>query len=186
MCSRTSTVETATTWCWSLGTREVPVRRSPPASCFAADAWDSPNSFVPLWSAGSAPRNPRRQQRWKTSRLLPLAVDQFLFDIANAGKIVMPREVALRYRELKWRIDEVLADPCNKDPGDSRGASMLVTWSVELGEIRRRYPPPRVSREIRELMHSRALRMLRGEDVSPEQDAMEMERIAAELEWPRS
>jgi hypothetical protein len=114
------------------------------------------------------------------------AVDQFLFDVANAGKIAMPPEVAHRHRELKRWIDEALADPCSKYPVDSKGASMLLEWNVELEDIRRRYPPPRPSLEIRELMHARALRMLRGEDVTPEQDALERARIAEAYEWPTS
>lgn len=121
----------------------------------------------------------------KDVEVLAPAVDQFLFDVANAGKIVMPSEVADRYRELKRWIDETLADPCSKYPVDSKGVSMLFTWCSELERIRRRYPPPRVPRDIRDLMQARALRMLRGEDVSSEQDALERARIAAVYEWPR-
>lgn len=117
--------------------------------------------------------------------VLAPAVDQFLFDVYNAGRIAMPPEVANRYRELKRWIDESLADPCSKYPVDSRGVSMLFTWSVELAEIRRRYPPPRVPRDIRDLMQARALRMLRGEHIPPEQDALERARIAWAYEWPR-
>ena len=113
------------------------------------------------------------------------AVDQFLFEVCNAGKVAMPHEVAKRYGELKRRIDESLADPHSKYPVDSRGVSMLFTWSVELEEIRRRYPPPRVSREIRDLIQARALRALAGQSVSAAQDAFERARIAAASEWPR-
>jgi hypothetical protein len=68
------------------------------------------------------------------------------------------------------------------DGGD--GDDVVFTWSVELDGIGRRYPPPRVSREIRELVQARALRVLRGEEVCPQQDASERERIAAACEWP--
>jgi hypothetical protein len=121
----------------------------------------------------------------KDIEVLAPAVRRFLFDVYNAGKIVMPPDVANRHRELKQRIDEALTERCGEHPVDSRGVSMLLEWSVELDDIRRRYPPPRPSLEIRELMHARALRMLRGEDVSPEQDALERARIAAAPEWPR-
>lgn len=84
------------------------------------------------------------------------AADQFLLDVYNAGKIAMPPEVANMYRELKRWIDETMADPCAKYPVDSRVVSSLFTWSVELDEIRRRYPPPRVSREIRDLVQASA------------------------------
>jgi hypothetical protein len=112
------------------------------------------------------------------------AVDRFLFEVYSAGRIAMPIEVANRYCELKRWIDEALADPCGEFPVDDRGVSMLFTWRVELDEIRRRYPPPRVPREIRELLQARALRVLRGEEVSPQQDVSERERIAAACEWP--
>lgn len=121
----------------------------------------------------------------KDIEVLAPAVRRFLFDVYTAGQIVMPPDVANRHRELKQRIDEALTERCGEHPVDSRGVSMLLEWSVELEDIRRRYPPPRVSREIRELMHARALRMLRGEEVSPEQDALERARIAAACEWPR-
>ena len=51
--------------------------------------------------------------------------------------------------------------------GDQRAAAwqsrhpQLIAWSIEFDDIRRRYPSPRLSREVRDLM--RALRMLRGE-----------------------
>jgi hypothetical protein len=121
----------------------------------------------------------------KDVETLAPAVDRFLFDVCNAGKIAMPPDVAYRYCELKRWIDEALADPCRKYPVDSQGVSMLFVWSVELDQIRRRYPPPRVSRDIRELMQARALRMLRGEGVTPEQDALERARIEAACAWPR-
>lgn len=112
-------------------------------------------------------------------------VDQFLFDVYNAGKIAMPPEVADRYRELKRWIDKALSDSCAEFPVDSQGVPQLFAWSSELENIRRRHPPPRVSPEIRYLMHARARRMLAGEQVSPEQDALERARIAAAHEWPR-
>lgn len=61
---------------------------------------------------------------------------------------------------------------------------MLFTWSCELDEIRRRYPPPRVPRGIRELVQTRALRVLRREEDSAEQDAPECEWIGAACELP--
>jgi hypothetical protein len=104
----------------------------------------------------------------KDIEVLAAAVRRFLFDVYKAGKIVMPPDVANVHRELKRRVDEALTEPCGEHPVDSRGVSMLLKWSVELEEIRLRYPPPRVSREIRELMQTRAFRMQRGADVSVE------------------
>ena len=120
----------------------------------------------------------------KNIDVLAPAVDQFLFEVYNAGKIAMPPEVAHRYRELKRWIDEALADPHGKYPVDGRGVSMLFTWSVELEEIRRRYPSPRVSRKIRDLIQARALRALAGQSVSAAQDALERAQIAAASQWP--
>ena len=40
------------------------------------------------------------------------AVDQFLFEITNAGKIPMPSAVAKRYRELAEWIRAAVAQPC--------------------------------------------------------------------------
>lgn len=121
----------------------------------------------------------------KDIEVLAPAVRRFLFDVYTAGKIVMPPDVADRYRELRRRVDDALTAPCREHPVDSRGVSMLLEWSVELEEIRLRYPPPHVPREIRELMQTRALRMQQNEDVSPEQDALERARIEAACEWPR-
>lgn len=121
----------------------------------------------------------------KDIEVLAPAVRRFLFDVYTAGKIVMPPDVANRHCELKRRIDEALTGRCGEHPVDSRGVSMFLEWSVELEEIRLRYPPPHVPRETRELMQTRALRMQRGDEVSPEQDALERARIAAACEWPR-
>ena len=58
--------------------------------------------------------------------------------------------------------------------GDQRAAAwqsrhpQLIAWSVEFDDIRRRYPSPRLSKEFRDLMRARALRMLRGEAVASE------------------
>ena len=113
------------------------------------------------------------------------AVDQFLFEICNAGKITMPAEVANRYRDLKRWINEAVNAPRRDQANDSRGFPLWFGWWTEMDEIVRCYPPPSLSRDIRNLMQVRALRVLRGEDVSPEQDALERARIAAACEWPR-
>ena len=113
------------------------------------------------------------------------AVDQFLFEIGNAGKIAMPDEVANRYRHLKRWINEAVNVPRRDQAQDSRGFPLWFGWWTEMDEIVRCYPPPRLSREIRDLMQVRALRALRGEDVSPEQDALERATIAAACEWPQ-
>ena len=113
------------------------------------------------------------------------AVDQFLFEIVNAGKIAMPDDVANRYRDLKRWIKEAINVPRRDQAQDSRGFPLWFGWWTEMDEIVRCYPPPRLSREIRDLLQVRALRVLRGEDVSPEQDALERATIAAACEWPR-
>ena len=115
------------------------------------------------------------------------AVDQFLFEIEFAGKIPMPPDVVRRWRELRGWIDAALARPgdgADTTAPKTGGTSMLLRWIAEFGDINRRYPPPRPSREIRELVQARALRAFRGEVVSPEQDAQERERIAHANRWP--
>ncbi len=112
------------------------------------------------------------------------AVDQFLFEIFNAGKIPMPPDVANRYRELAGLIKTAVKQPRQAQAVDSRGFPMWFAWCAELDEINRRHPPPRLPRDIRSLMHARALRMLQGEDVSAAQDEFERARIAAAVEWP--
>ena len=78
--------------------------------------------------------------------------------------------------------------------GDQRAAAwqsrhpQLVAWSLEFDDLRRRYPSPRLSREVRDLM--RALRMLRGEARRVGRvragDALELTTIAATYKWPPS
>ena len=117
--------------------------------------------------------------------VLAPAVDQFLFEVCNAGKIAMPPDVASRYRELAEGVRGALAQPSEVQALDSHGSPRWFAWCAELDEINRHFPPPRLPREIRDLMHTRALRMLQGEGVPPAQDARERERIAAACEWPR-
>ena len=112
------------------------------------------------------------------------AVDQFLFEICNAGKIPMSAEVASRYRELKRWIEKSVNQPRQEQAVDSRGFPMWFAWCAEIDEINRRHPPPRLSREIRDLMQARALRALLGPAVSPAQDAFERAQIAAATQWP--
>jgi hypothetical protein len=120
----------------------------------------------------------------KDIEVLAPAVRAFLFDVYKAGTLVMPPDAANKHRDLKRCVDEALTQR-REHPVDNRGVSMLLKWSAELQVIRRRYPPPRPSLEIRELIHTRVLRRLRGNDVAPEQDTVERAKIAAESEWPR-
>jgi len=129
-------------------------------------------------------QEPAQAAAMKDVDALAPAVDQFLFEICNAGKIPMPPEVANRYRELTRLIDEAVSRPSLEQAADSRGLPMWFAWSAEVAEIKRRHPPPRLSREIRDLMQRRALRALGGQSVSPGQDALERARIAAACEWP--
>ena len=129
--------------------------------------------------------DPAKRAAISDIEVLAPAIRRFLFDVHTAGKIVLPPDVADRHHELRQRVNEALTQRCVEHPVDSRGVSLLLEWSVELEDIRRRYPPPHPSLEIRELMQTRALRMLRGEDVPAEQDALERARIAAAHEWPR-
>ena len=112
------------------------------------------------------------------------AVDQFLFEVCNAGKIAMPPEVASRYRELARLIKQAVNQPRRAQAVDSRGFPMWFAWCAEIDEINRKHPPPRLSREIRDLMQARALRALLGPAVSPAQDSFELAQIAAASEWP--
>jgi hypothetical protein len=112
------------------------------------------------------------------------AVDQFLFEICNAGKTAIPSEVANRYRDFKRCINEAANAPRRDRASDSLGYPLWFGWWTEMNEIIRRHPPPRESREIRDLMQARALRVLLGPAVSPAQDAFERAQIAATTEWP--
>ena len=120
--------------------------------------------------------------------LLAPAVAQFLFEIQYAGKIAMPAEVAQRWRELRRAIEDAFARPVDAHAAaceiDSDGTPTLLRRIAEFGAINRCYPPPRPSREIRDLIQSRALRAMAGERVSPAQEAKERERIARATEWP--
>lgn len=112
------------------------------------------------------------------------AVDQFLFEVCNAGKIAMPPEVASRYRELARLIKQAVNQPLRAQAVDGRGFPMWFAWCAEIDEINRNHPPPRLSRETRDLMQARALRALLGSAVSTAQDAFELAQIAAASEWP--
>lgn len=117
------------------------------------------------------------------------AVDQFLFEVHNAGKIQMPPEVARRYRVLKRLLKRSVRQPRHlkrkSEAEDERGFPLWFRWYAELGEFNRHYPPPDIPQEIRDLMQARAIRALAGDDVSVEQDAAERLRIAEAYDaWP--
>ena len=115
------------------------------------------------------------------------AVDEFLFEVYNAGKIPMPRDVARRFRTLRRLVKRAVNRPGRYNAVDARGFPMWFVWTGELNEINRQYPPPRVPQEIRDLMTARALRAMGvgAETVSPEQEADERRRIAqARDAWP--
>jgi len=116
---------------------------------------------------------------------LGTAVDQFLFDVHNAGKIPMPPMVARRYRVLKQLLKRALRQPRQSQGEDERGFPLWFGWYAELNEINRQYPPPDIPREIRDLMQARALRALAGEVVLAEQETSERRLIAAAQDfWP--
>ena len=116
--------------------------------------------------------------------LLSPAVEQFLLDVYHAGKIPMPPEVAQRYRTLTaWR-NAALARPFDPGAVCAPGRPLLHDWIAELEAIDCRYPPPRPSRQIRDLMDKRALRALHGETVSPKQEREERAQIEAASQWP--
>ena len=112
------------------------------------------------------------------------AVDRFVVDICNGGKIPMPPEVGNRYRELTRLVYEAVNQPRREQAVDSRDFPTWFAWSAELDEMKHHHPPPPLSRGIRDLKQTRALRMLRGEEVTSDQDALERARIAAASEWP--
>ena len=117
--------------------------------------------------------------------LLAPAVDQFLFETYNAGKIPMPMEVARRFRTLTRMVTRGMKQAPSAQVVDSSGYPLWLGWNAEINAINRRYPRPRVPQEIRDLMQTRALRVLAGEYVSPEQDSAERRRIAAAHDaWP--
>ena len=78
--------------------------------------------------------------------------------------------------------------------GDQRAAAwqsrhpQLIAWSIEFYDLWRRYPSPRLSKEVRDLMRARALRMLRGEvrRSRREGDAWQLTTIAETYKWPPS
>ena len=116
------------------------------------------------------------------------AVDQFLFEALNAGRIPMPAQVASRYKRLKRLVEEEVNRPRQEDrtgAARSRQTQQLMDWMQEIQDIDRRHPPPPLPSEVRTLMDARGMRALAGEMVSALQDADERARIDAALNaWP--
>ena len=113
------------------------------------------------------------------------AVDRFLFELRNAGKIPMPPEMARRYRVLKRLLGRTLKQRLGAPVENGQGLPQWFHWQAEIGVLDRQYPPPRLSQEIRDLMQARALRSIAGRTVSAEQDVSERLRISAALDaWP--
>ena len=77
------------------------------------------------------------------------AVDEFLFEVYNAGKIPMPRDLARRVRTLRRLVKRAVNRPGRDNAVDARGFPMWFVWTGELNEINRQYPPPRVPQEWR-------------------------------------
>jgi hypothetical protein len=117
------------------------------------------------------------------AELVP-AVDEFLFEIVNAGRIPMPLEVAGRYRELRRLIRQAVNAPRHEQVVDARGFPMWFAWCNEIDEIHRRHPPPRVPKTIRDLISARAVRAMKGEVIPAFQDTEERALIATATEWP--
>lgn len=119
-----------------------------------------------------------------TNRLAP-AVDQFLFETYNAGKIPMPVEVARRCRVLNRLVQRAFSRPQNAQAEDAREIPLWVRWARELKELSKQYPPPPLPQPIRDLVQARALRALAGVTVDPGKDAAELAQIeSARLAWP--
>jgi len=113
------------------------------------------------------------------------AVDQFLFEVRNAGKIPMPPKVARRFRVLKRRLGCTLRQRLSAPGEHGQRFPQWFHWQAEIAVLDRQYPPPRLPREIRDLMQARALRSIAGRTVSAEQDVSERLRISAALDaWP--
>ena len=113
------------------------------------------------------------------------AVDQFLFEVRNAGKIPMPPAVARRFRVLKRLLRRAYGQLRSSQGADERGFPLWFRWYEELSDLNRQYPPPDIPQEIRDLMQARALRALAREPFPTEQDAAERLRIAgAQDGWP--
>lgn len=116
------------------------------------------------------------------------AVDQFVFEVFNAGRIPMPAQVASRYKRLKWLVEQEVNRPRpvgRSDVSRAQETGQLMDWMCELQDIDRRHPPPPLPLEVRALMNARGMRALAGETVDSIQDAEERARIVAALNaWP--
>lgn len=91
------------------------------------------------------------------------AVQQFLKDVYLAGRLRMPDDIAERYRALRLQLSQ-------------KGTMTLKAWD-EIRRIDDAYPPPDLPSAVRQLQQRRALRLLTGEVVAPEQDADELKVI---------
>ena len=116
------------------------------------------------------------------------AVDQFLFEVFNAGRIPMPAQVASRYKRLKRLVEQEVNRPRQAgriEVSREQETEQLMDWMCEIHDIDRRHPPPPLPLEVRALMNARGMRALAGETVSSIQDAEERARIDASLNrWP--
>jgi len=75
----------------------------------------------------------------------------------------MPDDIAERYRALRLQWSQ-------------KGTTTLEAWE-EIRRIDDAYPPPDLPSAVRQLKQRRALRLLTGEVVAPEQDANELKVI---------
>lgn len=124
-------------------------------------------------------------QALRDAGLLAPAVDRFLFEVCNAGKIAMPPEVARRFRTLRRLVRRAMKQPGAARAVEARGLPAWFGWTAQIDAIDRQYPPPKLPQDVRDLMQARAMRALAGECVSAEQDAAERRRIAAAYDaWP--
>lgn len=102
------------------------------------------------------------------------AIRQFLKDVYLAGKLRMPSDVAERYLALRAMLSR-------------KSNEGLAAWA-EICDINDAFPPPDLPSSVRQLKQQRALRLLSGEVIPPEQDADEVAAIeVAQLRidmWP--
>lgn len=127
------------------------------------------------------------------------AVDDFLREVYEGGRIPVPAQVARRHRVLsRWlerawtRVKRRWIQDADADSIENLALQPLLAGIVsvenELAMNRRRYPGPNLPQDIVALMDLRARRMLRGEGISLEQEASERQRIELAYgpirDWP--
>lgn len=121
----------------------------------------------------------------------------FMHEVFFAWLIPMPAAVAKRYRVLRRLVrrrvsrtqPSVEAAPADESPGEALARLLRQnpnwTWIAEIQQIERRFPPPPLPIEVRQLLAECARRVVRGENISDEQNERELRMIAeARTGWP--